>query len=91
MFAAPFKRAIRGRMLWFTADPVEEGARAYRYLADGIMLIRNGMIVALGEALGLSRSDWGWDLKLADFANDGRLELVQATGFVRGSVNRWPG
>lgn len=42
------------------------------------------------EALGLSRSDWGWDLKLADFANDGRLELVQATGFVRGSVNRWP-
>lgn len=42
------------------------------------------------EALGLSRSDWGWDLKLGDFANDGRFELVQATGFVRGTVNRWP-
>jgi hypothetical protein len=42
------------------------------------------------EALGLSRSGWGWDAKLADFDNDGTLEAIQATGFVKGDVNRWP-
>ncbi len=43
-----------------------------------------------GEVLGLSRTGWGWDARLADFDNDGALEAVQATGFVRGAVNRWP-
>lgn len=43
-----------------------------------------------GEALGLSRTGWGWDARLADFDNDGALEAAQATGFVKGDVNRWP-
>ena len=43
-----------------------------------------------GELLGLSRSGWGWDIKSDDFDNDGLLEVVQATGFVKGTVNRWP-
>jgi len=42
------------------------------------------------EPLGLSRSGWGWDARLDDFDNDGVLEVVQATGFVKGQVNRWP-
>jgi hypothetical protein len=42
------------------------------------------------EDLGLSRSSWGWDTRLGDFDNDGVLEALQATGFVRGAVNRWP-
>lgn len=42
------------------------------------------------ETLGVSRSDWAWDVKLADFDNDGVLEALQATGFVKGVVNRWP-
>jgi hypothetical protein len=42
------------------------------------------------EALGLSRSGWAWDCRLADFDNDGTLEVVQAAGFVRGTTNRWP-
>lgn len=42
------------------------------------------------EALGLSRSGWAWDAKMADFDNDGVLEVLQATGFVKGVVNRWP-
>jgi enediyne biosynthesis protein E4 len=42
------------------------------------------------EALGLSRSSWGWDIKLADLDNDGTLEVLQATGFVRGNTDRWP-
>jgi hypothetical protein len=42
------------------------------------------------EPLGLSRSGWGWDMKLGDFANDGNLEVLQATGFVKGTTDRWP-
>lgn len=42
------------------------------------------------ERLGLSRSGWGWDTRLADFNNDGVLEAVQATGFLKGEVDRWP-
>ena len=43
-----------------------------------------------GEELGLSRSGWGWDSRLADFDNDGVLEAVQAMGFLKGTTNRWP-
>jgi len=42
------------------------------------------------ETLGLSRSDWSWEARLADFNNDSVYEAVQATGFVKGQVNRWP-
>jgi hypothetical protein len=42
------------------------------------------------EQLGLARSGWAWDARLDDFNNDGLPEALQATGFVRGTVNRWP-
>ena len=42
------------------------------------------------EKLGLSRSGWGWDCRLADFDNDGVLEAMQAVGFIKGKINRWP-
>ncbi|MGP0065496.1 MAG: CRTAC1 family protein [Isosphaeraceae bacterium] len=42
------------------------------------------------ERLGLSRSSWGWDAKIADFDNDGVPEVVQAVGFAKGTINRWP-
>lgn len=42
------------------------------------------------EPLGVSRSGWGWDARFADFNNDGALEILQATGFIRGDTNRWP-
>jgi len=41
------------------------------------------------EALGLARSSWAWESRLADFNNDGSLEAIQATGFMKGEVNRW--
>ena len=41
------------------------------------------------EKLGLSRSGWGWDCRLADFDNDGVLEAIQAVGFIKGKINRW--
>jgi hypothetical protein len=46
--------------------------------------------VQASERLGLSRSGWGWESRLADFDNDGVLEAFQATGFVKGKANRWP-
>jgi hypothetical protein len=42
------------------------------------------------ETLGLSRSGWGWDIRVGDFDNDRVPEVVQATGFLKGDVNRWP-
>jgi hypothetical protein len=42
------------------------------------------------EKLGLARSGFGWDARLSDFDNDGVLEAVQACGFMKGTVNRWP-
>ena len=49
-------------------------------------LVRQGIAPYSDESekYGLSRSGWGWDAKLADFDNDGRLEALQAVGFVRG-------
>ncbi len=46
--------------------------------------------VQASERLGLSRSGWGWDVKLADFDNSGELQVIQAMGFIKGQVNRWP-
>ncbi|MFD0475886.1 ASPIC/UnbV domain-containing protein [Nonomuraea thailandensis] len=44
----------------------------------------------LSAELRTAWSGWGWDPKIEDFDNDGRKEIVQATGFVKGDVNRWP-
>ncbi|MCQ3978416.1 MAG: RNA-binding protein [Anaerolineae bacterium] len=43
-----------------------------------------------GERLGVSRSGWGWESRLADFNNDSVLEAIQATGFMKGEASRWP-
>ncbi|ASP73860.1 CRTAC1 family protein (plasmid) [Sinorhizobium meliloti] len=40
--------------------------------------------------LGLARSSWSWDSKLADLDNDGHYEALQAAGFIKGSRDRWP-
>lgn len=42
------------------------------------------------EALGMARAGWCWDVKAGDFDNDGADELMQANGFLKGDVNRWP-
>jgi hypothetical protein len=51
---------------------------------------RPGPFAENSERLGLAHSGWGWDVKLGDFNNDGTSEVVQATGFISGRVNRWP-
>jgi hypothetical protein len=63
-------------MLWLsTGDPFRPGFAPYRQSS---------------EKLGVSRSGWGWDARFADFNNDGKFEIVQATGFLKGNINRWP-
>lgn len=42
------------------------------------------------ESLGLARGGWSWDVRFGDFDNDGVPEVIQATGFAKGSVDRWP-
>lgn len=42
------------------------------------------------EALGLSRGGWTWGTKFADFDNDSYVEVMQATGFIKGETDRWP-
>jgi hypothetical protein len=42
------------------------------------------------EKLGLSRSGFAWEARLADFNNDGVPEALQACGFIKGKINRWP-
>ncbi|WP_371483250.1 CRTAC1 family protein [Kitasatospora sp. NBC_00315] len=39
---------------------------------------------------GLAWTGWGWDTKMADFRNDGNLAVLQADGFVKGEIDRWP-
>lgn len=44
----------------------------------------------VSEDLGTARTAFSWDNKVADLNNDGSPEILQATGFVRGKINRWP-
>jgi len=75
--AAPYALE-ESHFLWVSTGRIEEMKRGIAPYVDR------------GEALGVSRSGWGWDSRLADFNNDGVLEAVQAIGFLRGEVNRWP-
>ena len=54
-------------------------------MKEGIAPYVNG-----SEKLGLARSGFAFEARLADFDNDGTLEAMQACGFIRGRVNRWP-
>jgi enediyne biosynthesis protein E4 len=46
--------------------------------------------VDVGEEAGVAHSSWGWDSRFADFDNDGVQEAIQATGFLKGRIARWP-
>lgn len=43
-----------------------------------------------GGPRGVWLSGWGWDIKFADLTNAGCKGLIQAIGFVKGDVDRWP-
>jgi enediyne biosynthesis protein E4 len=64
--------------LWLSTGDIGE-------MKDGIAPYIHG-----SEKLGLARSGFAWDARLADFDNDGGLEALQACGFIKGDTNRWP-
>jgi hypothetical protein len=64
--------------LWMSTGAVEDMKR-------GIAPYVNA-----SEKLGLARSGFCFEARLADFDNDGGLEAMQACGFIKGTVNRWP-
>lgn len=42
------------------------------------------------QQMGLAWNGWAWDVKMGDFLNNGSLEVIQADGFVKGTIDRWP-
>lgn len=60
--------------------------------ADMTTALSSGIAPFTQEAqqYGLAWTGWSWDVKMADFRNDGNLDVVQTDGFVKGTVNRWP-
>ena len=42
------------------------------------------------EQYGVAWTGWSWDVKMADFLNDGTQNIIQADGFVKGTIDRWP-
>jgi len=68
--------------VWQNTAATPEEARAE--LAKGV-----APFVNTAAAKNLAWVGWGWDAKMADFDNSGRLSIVQTTGFVKGSINRF--
>ena len=56
MTASAATRALRGRLLWFVDDPETAGEAAHRYVADGLLVVENGLVRAAGEARELLRT-----------------------------------
>jgi hypothetical protein len=75
--ASPFALQ-EGHFLWTSIGQMDR-------LADGVAPWINS-----AEELGVAHSAWAWDARFEDFDNDGVLEIVQATGLVKGTTNRWP-
>jgi guanine deaminase len=49
--AEPSRRALRGQLLTFRGDPAEVGAAAsHRHVEDGLLILEDGRIQAIGEA-----------------------------------------
>lgn len=67
-----------GHFLWLSTGRPEQ-------MREGVAPYIQG-----SSQLGLANSGWGWDSRLDDFDNDGVPEAIQATGFVKGKINRWP-
>jgi enediyne biosynthesis protein E4 len=68
--------------VWHNTAETHEEARSK--LRSGIAPFDNKAAVR-----NLAWVGWGWDAKMADFDNSGRLAIVQSTGFVKGTINRF--
>src|SRR4051812_41919757 len=66
-------------------NTAKDAADARRQMAGG-----DAPFAQKAQEMGLAWTGWGWDVKTGDFRNDGNLEILQAEGFIKGTVNRWP-
>lgn len=57
---------------------------------DGDFAAGKAPFVDHAADLKIEKSGWSWDARLADFNNDGFLEVFQSLGFMRGSISRVP-
>ncbi|MEL7058982.1 MAG: CRTAC1 family protein [Acidobacteriota bacterium] len=71
---------------------LEESHHAYLHTGEVDAMARRNVAPFRdhSEPMGLSRSAFSWEARVGDFDNDGTLETMQATGFVRGEIDRWP-
>ncbi|WP_242894567.1 FG-GAP-like repeat-containing protein [Actinomadura litoris] len=60
-------------------------AEMAREMADG-----HAPFEQRAQQLGLAWTGWCWDVKMGDFSNSGRMDVVQADGFIKGDIQRWP-
>jgi len=69
-------------LVWMNTATSTAGARAD--LDAGIAPYRNE-----AAQLDMAWTGWAWDAKMADFDNSGHLAIVQACGFVPGTIDRF--
>lgn len=50
MTTPPHRQAIRGSFLHFVDEPLHDEPSSYRYVDDGVMLLRDGLVESLGDA-----------------------------------------
>lgn len=60
-------------------------AAAKAKLQDGIAPFKQE-----AQKNGVAWTGWGWDAKMGDFLNNGQQNILQADGFVKGDIDRWP-
>lgn len=70
---------------FFWRNQAADDAVMQRDLAHGIAPFTQD-----AQQLGTAWTGWGWDVKMGDFRNSGNLDIVQADGFVKGKIGRWP-
>ncbi|MFJ1896265.1 FG-GAP-like repeat-containing protein [Streptomyces sp. NPDC088115] len=69
--------------LWI--NQADSPAAAKAELQDGIAPFRQE-----AQKNGVAWTGWGWDAKMGDFLNNGQQNILQADGFVKGDIDRWP-
>lgn len=75
-------------------------AAKFKFLESHLLWINDGNLASIKDGIapfyeastkyGLSQSGWAWECRIADFNNDTIPEVIQAMGFIKGKVNRWP-
>jgi hypothetical protein len=69
-------------LVWI--NQADNNADMQHKLSDGIAPFKQE-----ASRYGVAWTGWSWDVKMADFLNDGNQSILQADGFVRGSADRW--